>query len=128
MFSRISSPAVFVLALAWLGGGAASAQTAPGVDVISDSLTLDGTLRSVLDANPAITSLDELANAASGRLAQTRTGFLPQVTGTATYTRIDPVVKLPFGGETLHWRPTTTTTHTSRRSTCCWTLAKATRR
>ncbi|GAB3331939.1 TolC family protein [Hymenobacter humi] len=94
-----------MLALAWLGGGAASAQTAPGVDVISDSLTLDGTLRSVLDANPAITSLDELANAASGRLAQTRTGFLPQVTGTATYTRIDPVVKLPFGGETLQLAP-----------------------
>ncbi|AIZ62908.1 hypothetical protein PK28_02960 [Hymenobacter sp. DG25B] len=61
---------------------------------MSDSLTLDGTIRSVLDANPAITSLEEEVNAATSRVQQTRGGFLPQVTGTATYTRIDPVVKL----------------------------------
>ena len=105
MFSRFSSSVVAAFALVLLGTSTAHAQTAPGLDVISDSLTLDGTLRSVLDANPAITTLDELANAANGRLAQTRTGFLPQVTGTATYTRIDPVVKLPFGGETLQLAP-----------------------
>ena len=105
MFSHFSSSVVAAFALILLGAGAVHAQTAPGLDVISDSLTLDGTLRSVLDANPAITTLDELANAANGRLAQTRTGFLPQVTGTATYTRIDPVVKLPFGGETLQLAP-----------------------
>ena len=105
MFSRFSSSVVAAFALVLLGTGAAHAQTAPGLDVISDSLTLDSTLRSVLDANPAITTLDELANAANGRLAQTRTGFLPQVTGTATYTRIDPVVKLPFGGEALQLAP-----------------------
>ena len=97
MFSRFSSPAVAAFALVLLGAGAAQAQSAPGIDVISDSLTLDGTVRSVLDANPAITTLDELANAATGRLAQTRTGFLPQVTGTASYTRIDPVVQIPLG-------------------------------
>ncbi|ALD21987.1 TolC family protein [Hymenobacter sp. DG25A] len=61
---------------------------------MSDSLTLDGTIRSVLDANPSITSLEEEVNAATSRVQQTRGGFLPQVTGTATYTRIDPVVKL----------------------------------
>ena len=105
MSSHFSTPVALAFALALLGTGAAQAQTAPGIDVISDSLTLDGTLRSVLDANPAITTLDELANAANGRLAQSRTGFLPQVTGTATYTRIDPVVKLPFGGETLQLAP-----------------------
>ncbi len=105
MSSRFSTPATVALTLALLGAGSAQAQTAPGIDVISDSLTLDGTVRSVLDANPAVTTLDELANAANGRLAQSRTGFLPQVTGTATYTRIDPVVKLPFGGETLQLAP-----------------------
>ena len=105
MFSRFSSPAVAAFALALLGADAARAQTTPGVDVISDSLTLDGTVRSVLDANPAITTLDELANAAAGRLAQTRTGFLPQVTGTATYSRIDPVVKIPLGGESFQIMP-----------------------
>ena len=105
MFSRFSFPAVAVFALVLLGAGAAQAQSAPGIDVISDSLTLDGTVRSVLDANPAITTLDELANAATGRLAQTRTGFLPQVTGTATYTRIDPVVQIPLGGESFQITP-----------------------
>src|SRR5919107_5290983 len=105
MSSPFSTPAAVAFALALLGAGAAAGQTAPTAAVVSDSLTLEGTLRSVLDANPAVTSLDELANAAGGRLAQTRTGFLPQITGTATYTRIDPVVKLPFGGETLQLAP-----------------------
>ncbi|TGE20504.1 TolC family protein [Hymenobacter aquaticus] len=72
------------------GAGAAHAQG----PVISDSLSLDGTIRSVLDANPAITTLEEEVNAATSRVTQSRGGFLPQVTGTATYTRIDPVVKL----------------------------------
>jgi len=105
MSDSFSTPAAFVFMLAVLGIGTAHAQSAPGLDVISDSLTLDGTVRSVLDANPAITTLDELANAANGRLAQTRTGFLPQITGTATYTRIDPVIKIPLGGESFQIAP-----------------------
>ncbi|WP_197076748.1 TolC family protein [Hymenobacter terrenus] len=105
MFSRFSSPAAFAFALAVLGVGTVQAQNGPGVDVQSDSLTLDATVRSVLDANPGIISLEELANAATGRLAQTRTGFLPQVTGTATYTRVDPVVKIPLGGEAFQIAP-----------------------
>ncbi|WP_019946441.1 TolC family protein [Hymenobacter aerophilus] len=79
-----------------LTAGAAHAQQGP---VISDSLSLDGTIRSVLDANPAITTLEEELNAATSRVTQTRGGFLPQVTGTATYTRIDPVVKLQLAPE-----------------------------
>lgn len=62
--------------------------------VAADSLSLSGTIQAVLDANPAITSLEEEVNAATSRVTQSRGGFLPQVTGTATYTRIDPVVKL----------------------------------
>ena len=90
----------------------ALAQNQPGVPaaaqaigLASDSLTLGATLQAVLDANPSITNLTELSNASTSRLAQTRSGFLPQVTGTATYTRIDPVVKLPFNGETLQFAP-----------------------
>lgn len=105
MLSRFSYPAAAACVLMLMGAGPAYAQTAPSVDIISDSLTLDGTVRSVLDANPAITTLDELANAATGRLAQTRTGFLPQITGTATYTRIDPVVQIPLGGESFQIAP-----------------------
>lgn len=62
--------------------------------VVADSLSLSGTIQAVLDANPAITSLEEEVNAATSRVTQSRGGFLPQVSGTATYTRIDPVVKL----------------------------------
>ncbi|GAA3944953.1 TolC family protein [Hymenobacter algoricola] len=79
------------MTLGLLVGGAARAQQGP---VLSDPLALDGTIRAVLDANPAITTLEEEVNAAASRVTQSRGGFLPQVTGTATYTRIDPVVKL----------------------------------
>lgn len=105
MSFRFLAPSTFTLALALLGVGTAQAQIVSGTEVIADSLSLDGTLRSVLEANPSVTALDELANAANGRLAQSRTGFFPQITGTASYTRIDPVVKLPFGGETLQLAP-----------------------
>ena len=83
-----------------------AAATPNGV-AAGDSLSLDLAVQSVLDANPSITNLTELANAASGRLAQTRTGFLPQVTGQATYTRIDPTVKLSFqpGQEPVQFNP-----------------------
>ena len=90
----------------------ALAQNQPGIPaaaqaigLASDSLTLGATLQAVLDANPSITNLTELSNASASRLSQSRAGFLPQVTGTATYTRIDPVVKLPFNGETLQFAP-----------------------
>ncbi|WP_152560003.1 TolC family protein [Hymenobacter sp. IS2118] len=105
MSFRFSPVAVGAVAAILLGSGTTHAQALSGVDVLSDSLTLDGTLRSVLDANPAVTSLDEIANAASGRLAQSRTGLFPQITGTATYTRIDPVVKIPLGAEPFQIAP-----------------------
>ena len=85
-------PAGWLLGLAVLTAAQAQAQSAPAV--LTDSLNLDGTVRSVLEANPAITTLEEELNAASSRVTQSRGGFLPQVTGTASYTRIDPVVKL----------------------------------
>jgi outer membrane protein len=75
------------------------------IGLVSDSLTLGGTVQAVLDANPGITNLTELASAATSRLTQTQAGFLPQVTGTVTYTRLDPVVKLPFNGEILQFAP-----------------------
>lgn len=80
---------------------------AQAIGLASDSLTLGGTVQAVLDANPAVTNLTELSNAATSRLSQTRAGFLPQITGTATYTRIDPVVSLPFGqnGENVQFSP-----------------------
>ncbi|MDQ2771740.1 MAG: TolC family protein [Bacteroidota bacterium] len=82
----------------------ALAQNQPGVPasaqaigLASDSLTLGATLQAVLDANPGIANLTELANAAGSRLSQSQSGFLPQITGTAAYTRLDPVSKVALG-------------------------------
>ncbi|MBJ6107475.1 TolC family protein [Hymenobacter sp. BT523] len=113
MSFRFFTPAAFLLTLGLLGtAGSALAQNQPGVPaasqpigLASDSLTLGATVQAVLDANPGITNLTELSNAATSRLSQSQSGFLPQITGTATYTRIDPVVKLPFNGETLQFAP-----------------------
>ncbi|WP_081910654.1 TolC family protein [Hymenobacter sp. APR13] len=88
MLSRPQFAASLLMLGLLTAAGAAQAQ------VLSDSLTLDGTIRSVLDANPAITTLEEEVNAATSRVTQSRGGFLPQITGTATYTRIDPVVQV----------------------------------
>jgi outer membrane protein len=90
-----------LFALSLLTAGAAHAQTAAP----ADSLTLDATIRAVLEANPGILSLQEQVNAAQGRVAQSRTGYLPYVTGTATYTRVDPVVKLPLGDQVFQLAP-----------------------
>ena len=83
----------------------ALAQTYPGlpaanqsVGALSDSLSLGGTVQAVLDANPGIANLTELANAASSRLAQSQAGFLPLITGTATYTNLTPVSHVAIGG------------------------------
>ncbi|MFD1467997.1 TolC family protein [Hymenobacter caeli] len=88
------------------------AQTQPGlpaasqaIGLASDSLTLGGTVQAVLDANPGVANLTELANAASSRLSQTQAGFLPLVTGTATYTHLDPVSVANFGGQEFAFVP-----------------------
>jgi|SRR6476661_326531 len=90
-----SAASALGLALYLASSPAALAQSASRAAAFStDSLDLSGTVRSVLDANPSLTALEEELNAAASRVTQARGGFLPQVTGTATYTRVDPVVKL----------------------------------
>ncbi|MBC7447762.1 MAG: TolC family protein [Hymenobacteraceae bacterium] len=88
----------FLLSLAVLLAAASGATAQPSDAPISltDSLALDGTLRAVFDANPSLTQLQELVRQSEARVAQNRTGLLPQVTGTATYTRLDPVAKVNF--------------------------------
>ncbi|TPG63030.1 TolC family protein [Hymenobacter nivis] len=116
MFPRSKSAGLagspLLLGAALLLASPVLAQNQPGVPasaqaigLASDSLTLGGTVQAVLDANPGITNLTELANAASSRLAQSQAGFLPQITGTATYTRLDPVSKVAFGNDVLSFVP-----------------------
>ncbi|KUG06137.1 hypothetical protein ASU33_01855 [Solirubrum puertoriconensis] len=85
-----------MLALGLLVGGAAHAQSPIAAP---DSLTLGATVQAVLDANPAITALEEQVNVAQARVAQSRAGLNPVITGVATYTRIDPVVKLQLAAD-----------------------------
>ncbi|MGI4885914.1 MAG: TolC family protein [Janthinobacterium lividum] len=101
-----------LLGAALLLAGPVLAQNQPGlpaasqaIGLVSDSLTLGGTVQAVLDANPGIANLTELANAAGSRLSQSQAGFLPQITGTATYTRLDPVSKVAFGNDVLSFVP-----------------------
>ncbi len=90
----------------------ALAQNQPGlpaasqaIGLVSDSLTLGGTVQAVLDSNPGVTNLTELANAAGSRLTQTQAGYLPQITGSVVYTRLDPVSKVAFGNDVLSFVP-----------------------
>jgi outer membrane protein TolC len=113
MFSRYQLAGFAGLTLAGgLLAQPALAQNQPGIPaanqaigLVSDSLTLGGTVQAVLDANPGVTNLTELAAAASSRLSQTQAGFLPQITGTATYTRLDPVSHAEFGGAGFQFAP-----------------------
>lgn len=114
MFSRYQLAGFAGLTLAGsLLARPALAQTQPGlpaanqpVGALSDSLSLGGTVQAVLDANPGVANLTELANAASSRLTQTQAGFLPLITGTATYTNLTPVSHAAFGGSELRFAPT----------------------
>ncbi|AHJ95772.1 hypothetical protein Hsw_0177 [Hymenobacter swuensis DY53] len=101
-----------------LVGSAAHAQVPIAAATAGDSLSLETTVRSVLDANPAINALQEEVNQAQSRLDETRTYLKPTVDGTASYTRIDPVVKIPLGDATFQLAPANNyDTHVTARYT-----------
>ena len=114
MFSRYYFPgfASFSLLSGLLLAQPALAQNQPSlpaanqaIGLASDSLTLGGTVQAVLDANPGVTNLTELANATTSRLDQTQAGYLPQITGTATYTHLSPVSHFALNGEQFQFAP-----------------------
>ncbi|UOR04523.1 TolC family protein [Hymenobacter aerilatus] len=105
MHLRPTFAAPFLTTLGLLVGSAAYAQVPISTAVAGDSLSLETTIRSVLDANPSINALQEEVNRAQASLAETRTYLKPVVNGNASYTRIDPVVKLPFDGQVLQFAP-----------------------
>ncbi|MET4107391.1 TolC family protein [Hymenobacter sp. UYP22] len=100
---QYTAPLLTTLGL--LIGSAAYAQVPLAAATAGDSLSLETTVRSVLDANPAINALQEEVNQAQSRLDETRTYLKPVVDGTASYTRIDPVVKIPLGDATFQLAP-----------------------
>lgn len=105
MLFRLQFTAPLLTTLGLLVGSAAHAQVPIAAATAGDSLSLETTVRSVLDANPAINALQEEVNQAQSRLDETRTYLKPVVDGTASYTRIDPVVKIPLGDATFQLAP-----------------------
>ncbi|MBO0358328.1 TolC family protein [Hymenobacter sp. BT186] len=118
MLSRSTLAAPILTTLGLLVGTAAYAQVPIATATAGDSLTLETTVRTVLDANPAINALQEEVNQAQSRLNETRTYLKPVVDGTASYTRIDPVVKIPLGDATFQLAPANNyDTHVTARYT-----------
>ncbi|RPD46231.1 TolC family protein [Hymenobacter sediminis] len=105
MLFRPQYAAPLLATLGLLVGSAAHAQVPIATATAGDSLTLETTVRSVLDANPAINALQEEVNQAQSRLEESRTYLRPVVEGTVSYTRIDPVVKIPLGDATFQLAP-----------------------
>ncbi|SNC77286.1 Outer membrane protein TolC [Hymenobacter gelipurpurascens] len=105
MLSRPQYATPFLVTLGLLVGSAAHAQVPISAATGGDSLSLETTIRSVLDANPAINALQEEVNQAQSRLDQSRTSLRPIVDGTVSFTRVDPVVKIPLAGETFQLAP-----------------------
>jgi outer membrane protein len=118
MLFRPQHIAPLLATLGVLVGGAAHAQMPVAAATAGDSLSLETTVRSVLDANPAINALQEEVNQAQSRLDEARTYRKPVVDGTASYTRIDPVVKIPLGDATFQLAPANNyDTHVTARYT-----------
>ncbi|MCA8832340.1 TolC family protein [Hymenobacter pini] len=118
MLFRPQHTAPLLATLGLLVGSAAHAQVPIAAATAGDSLSLETTVRSVLDANPAINALQEEVNQAQSRLDETRTYLKPVVDGTASYTRIDPVVKIPLGDATFQLAPANNyDTHVTARYT-----------
>ncbi|WP_426490026.1 TolC family protein [Hymenobacter sp. 102] len=118
MLFRPQHTAPLLATLGLLVSSAAYAQVPIATATAGDSLSLETTVRSVLDANPAINALQEEVNQAQSRLDETRTYLKPVVDGTASYTRIDPVVKIPLGDATFQLAPANNyDTHVTARYT-----------
>lgn len=105
MIFQPTSAAPFLLTLGLLAAGAAQAQAPVGTAALGDSLSLEATVRTVLDANPTLNALQEEVNQAQARLSETQTALRPLVSGTAQATRVDPIVKFPFDGQELAFSP-----------------------
>jgi outer membrane protein len=102
---RLGSIGVLLAATTWTVGARAQDEPDNGarVDGGARVLHLDDAVKAGLEHQPTVLVAKAQTEAASGRIDQARSGYLPQVTGTAVYQRV-------HGASTV--RPTTTTTTT----------------
>ena len=70
-----------------------------------DSLTLSGILTQVMTNYPLLKKAEKELLSADAKMDLTKTAYLPDVNFSATYTRIGPVVSIPFGGKNLELYP-----------------------
>ncbi|MGE5424573.1 MAG: TolC family protein [Syntrophothermus sp.] len=80
-----------VMMTAWSVWG--MAQVNPVVNY-NDSLSLQQILQQVLERYPSVLKAEEAVNSAEAGIGLARSGYYPTVTGTAGYTRVDPVPEL----------------------------------
>lgn len=70
----------------------------PTSSIKSDSLSLADVLQTVIKTHPGIKQAEEALNAAEARVSLAKTGYMPDVDITGSYSRIAPVTKFNFPG------------------------------
>lgn len=73
--------------------------------VVPDTLTLDDVVRFALSNNPSLQRTLEEANVSTAKVGQSQSYELPNIDGSASYTRMDPVPEFDFGGQPLELAP-----------------------
>lgn len=71
----------------------------------TDTLRLDSAITRVLRSHPTLLDAQEAINVAENQIKIARSGYLPTVSGSATYTRLDPVSKIKFGTQDFSFIP-----------------------
>lgn len=74
-------------------------------ELVTDTLTLDGTVKLTLVNQPLLMQAFEQVNAADAKIKQQNTFYYPQVDGNLSYTRIGPIPSLGFGGMNFSLAP-----------------------
>ncbi len=90
--TRTAAVAIAALMVAWPLPAAVAKEPQPG------ALTLEKAIELAGQNNPALKAGAEELRAADARVTQSRSGWFPQITATAGYTRLDPVSEMSFGG------------------------------
>jgi outer membrane protein len=66
------------------------------VNSTNDSLVLEQVIVSVLQTHPTVKAAEEALNAADAKIALAKSGILPNVDASASYSRVGPVPSIPF--------------------------------
>ena len=82
-----------------------STTTFAQVTNVADSLSLSGILSQVMTNYPLLKKAEKELLSADAKMDLTKTAYLPDINFSGSYTRIGPVVSIPFGGKNLELYP-----------------------